>query len=71
MTNIDVNEYGTPVSVHTCTACGTRFTVCPPAGPHFGNECLAEGCSSYDISRDIGLFWDVAQEQGWIHREET
>jgi hypothetical protein len=24
-----------------------------------GDGCLAEGCPSYDISRDVGLFWDV------------
>jgi hypothetical protein len=60
------NEYGTLVSVHICgeAVCGGAFTVCPatPAdrfGDTFGDGCLAEGCPSYDISRDVGLFWDV------------
>lgn len=56
---VTVNEFGTPVSVHTCEACGRMFTVCPPADPEtWGTGCLAEGCPSYDLRRDIDLFWD-------------
>lgn len=47
------NEYGTDVSVHVCSDCGNRFTVCPPAGEDWGG-CLAETCASYDINRDVG-----------------
>lgn len=71
MSALGVNEYGTPVSVHTCPDCGGGFTVCPPAGPQFGAGCLGEGCPSYDPARDIDLFWDVAQEQGWLERGPT
>ena len=56
---VTVNEFGTPVSVHTCDACGELFTVCPPVDiGKWGTGCLAEGCPSYDISRDIDLFWN-------------
>lgn len=54
-----LNEYGTEVSVHRCDACGGTFTVCPAVDENrFGGGCLAEGCPSYDITRDIDLFWD-------------
>lgn len=51
------NQYGTPVSMHRCDGCGFLFTVCPPAGDSWGG-CLGEDCASYDITRDIDLFWD-------------
>ena len=54
------NEYGTPVSRHRCDDCGDEFTVCPES-PNFGG-CLAEGCPSYDISRDIDRVWDGVQK---------
>lgn len=43
-----------------CVGCGMTWTGddCPPASPTFGDGCLAEGCPSYDIRRDVDLFWD-------------
>lgn len=56
---LDRNEYGTLVSVHLCNRCGNRFTVCPPVvDEEWGGECLAEGCASYDLRRDIDLVWE-------------
>lgn len=63
------NEYGTVVSVHTCSACGNEFTVCPPASPEFGNDCLGDTCPSYDIARDADMFFEPAFEAGIIRRE--
>ncbi len=49
---LSTNQYGTEISVHECKGCGSRFTVCPPAGDNWGG-CLAAGCESYDINRDV------------------
>ena len=56
----DKNEYGTPISVHQCLACGHEFTVCPaqPDGVEFGG-CQAPMCSSYDSSRDVDLLFEM------------
>jgi hypothetical protein len=69
----DTNEYGTPVSVHRCDTCGVEFTVCPsvPDGsPRLDDwgSCLAETCDSYDIARDVDMFFEPAFELGWIRR---
>jgi hypothetical protein len=50
------NEYGTPISIHVCSACGDQFTVCPPSAT-FGDECLAITCPSYDPARDAEVFF--------------
>jgi hypothetical protein len=48
-----VNTYGTGVSKHVCETCGSDFTVCPPAtNPENWRNCMADGCASYDPSRD-------------------
>jgi hypothetical protein len=53
---ISANEYGTPVSVHTCRSCGQEFTVCPPVdNEEWGGACLGETCASYDLRRDANL----------------
>lgn len=52
-----VNEYGTPVSIHKCQACGDEYTVCPPCPTENNGGCLAPTCESYDPDRDVeGLF---------------
>lgn len=52
------NEYGTPVSVHTCATCGEEFTVCPPTTiERFGPDCLDPTCASYDPARDAEVFF--------------
>ena len=61
-TGESVNEFGTPVSTHVCDTCGEPFTLCPAQGedkPGWEN-CLAETCPSYDLSRDIDLAWDYS-----------
>lgn len=56
---LGVNEFGTPVSRHLCDSCGRPFSVCPPVEEDsWGGCCLAEGCASYDLTRDIDLVWD-------------
>ena len=48
------NEYGTGTSHHVCDTCKGEFTLTPAVGPEtpgWGN-CMAEGCPSYDPSRD-------------------
>lgn len=67
---LGVNEHGTPVSIHTCTACGATFTVCPAdqAGT-FGEQCLDETCPSYDVTRDIDLFWEAMSDNGLVRRD--
>ena len=54
------NEYGTPVSVHRCEACGEVFRVCPAAKPGQAGweNCLGPDCSSYDPTRDADKFFD-------------
>jgi len=53
---IDHNEYGIPISVHYCTVCGQRFTVCPPSTT-YGDECLMAECASYDPARDAEIYF--------------
>lgn len=53
------NEFGTPISMHTCRSCGEPFTVCPPRDDEeWGGCCLAETCGSYDLTRDADLLWE-------------
>ena len=67
-----LNEYGTPVTALTCVHCGHDFTVCPPVDPEkWGRECLGDACPSYDISRDIDMFWDTAMSGGLIERDHV
>ena len=54
------NGYGVPVSLHRCVYCGSSFTVTPATDNAWGLGCLADGCPSYDISRDVDLFWNYA-----------
>jgi hypothetical protein len=64
-----VNEYGTPVSVLRCASCGTVVSLCPVTTPEkWGDGCLAEGCASYDVARDMDIFFDALDEHGLIHR---
>ncbi len=54
----DVNEYGTPVSVHKCQTCGVEFTLCPAIPDDKADQwpdCLADGCPSYDPERDMDV----------------
>lgn len=67
------NEHGTPISVHVCSACGAIYTVCPRVDDEaaWGTGCLAETCQSYDLARDIDLFFEPAMEAGLIKRGEA
>lgn len=55
MSEFSVNEFGTPVSVHTCAVCGNPFTICPPDPTE--TECLDKVCPSYDPARDADKFF--------------
>lgn len=66
-----VNEIGTPVSEHVCESCGQGFTVCPAVPSEKADEwrgCLADDCSSYDLARDIDIFWEPLADSGLIER---
>lgn len=54
----EYNENGVQVSVHYCHSCGEQFTVCPPSETFGTGGCLAEGCFSYDESRDAERFFE-------------
>lgn len=68
------NEYGTPVTVARCKDCGTVFTVCPVVLPERESQwmgCLADDCPSYDIERDIGIFFEPMMEAGLIREDDA
>lgn len=55
------NEYGQPVTVMVCEACGSLFTVTGDKSLEQwgGAVCLAEECDSYDVTRDVDLMFDI------------
>ena len=56
MSDTKVNEFGTPISEHTCKDCGREFTLCPAdTDGTFGDKCLADDCISYDPDRDAEI----------------
>ena len=67
-----VNRYGTRVTVITCIVCGTEVSLCPYIAPEDldekwgGSVCLGDACPSYDISRDIDMFFEPLAEAGLI-----
>lgn len=70
MWRLGVNEKGTPVSVHRCESCGCQFTVCPlRTVEQWGTGCLADTCESYDIERDVDIFFEPLADAGLIRRE--
>lgn len=65
-----VNEFGTPVSVIRCSSCERVTTVCPvTTTERWGTGCLADDCSTYDLSRDIDIFFEPMSEAGLIRRD--
>lgn len=48
---IERNEHGCWQSVHVCSACDERFTVCPPSAT-WGDLCKAPDCASYEEPQD-------------------
>ena len=68
------NEYGTGVSQHRCDTCGNLFTVCPAIESEQDvrekgwENCLAVGCDSYDVTRDVDLVWEGIQK--FIKRDD-
>lgn len=61
------NEYGTPVTLFSCPACNTTFTVCPAVEDDKLDQwtgCMAEDCTSYDPARDADKLFD----EGKVHR---
>ena len=60
-----VNEYGTPVSVHTCQTCGMEFTLCPLVPDDKSDQwpdCMALECESYDPHRDADILFQSDKE---------
>lgn len=55
------NEYGQPVTVMVCQACGSLFTVTGDTSLEQwgGPVCLAEECESYDVTRDVDLMFGI------------
>ncbi len=68
-----VNQYGTFISIFKCKTCGDEFTVCPAVPTDAldqWTECMSESCASYDVTRDVEIFWDALDDNELIHREE-
>lgn len=63
-----LNEYGTPVSCHTCDTCDKFFTVCSAREPDDTAylSCLGVECASYDPKRDA----DRMFEEGKVRRRD-
>ena len=55
-------------AVFRCIDCRRMYTVTGPPSVHYGISCLADNCSSYDISRDVDIFFEPAMEAGIIRR---
>jgi hypothetical protein len=71
LTAITTNEYGTPVVAGVCDHCGHYYTVCPVPEPDRWDQwgsCLGDECPSYDLSRDIDIFFEALNENGLIGR---
>jgi hypothetical protein len=68
-----VNEYGTPVSVLRCASCGAVVSICPliKDPDAWGDGCLADTCASYDIERDMDLFFEPLMDHGLIGRDDA
>jgi hypothetical protein len=68
------NRLGHKISLHRCDTCGQRFTLIPPVAPNmpgWGN-CLSESCESYDMSRDVDLFFGtIPITRGPLAQEES
>jgi len=57
------NQYGVPIAVYKCAACGREFTVCPAPDKDDGWEsCLADNCPSYDPKRDAEILFMSGKE---------
>lgn len=59
---VGINEYGTPVSLHTCDTCGDEFSVCPEVPECRADEwdgCLSLACGSYEPMRDAELYFGL------------
>lgn len=66
-----INDYGTPVSWFNCDDCGDEFSVCPAVPEDQRDEwdgCMADTCTSYDIERDVSIFFEPMAEAGLIVR---
>lgn len=70
------NEYGIRVSKHKCDTCGIEFTVVPgvdETSSAFDN-CLADGCESYDPDRDAEILFmsdkEIAREKKIISMDK-
>lgn len=58
------NEHGTPVSLFQCESCPSTFTVCPAVPEDRRDQwtgCMADGCSTYDESRDGDKLFDAGK----------
>lgn len=59
----ETNEYGVKVAWFKCDTCGTEYSVCPaPDDDNGWNNCLAEGCESYDPDRDADVLFESSSE---------
>jgi hypothetical protein len=67
-----VNQYGTPVSVLRCADCGTVTSICPPSRPEkWGDGCTLPDCASYDVNRDMDIWFEPLSEHGLIRHKPT
>ena len=60
---LNKNEYGVLVSHHVCDTCGQEYSICPaPSNYEYWNNCLTEGCDSYDPHRDADILFMTNEE---------
>jgi hypothetical protein len=74
LVRVEPNDYGTPTAWGNCDTCGRPYGVCPaPALEKWGNwkNCLADDCPSYDVSRDVDMFFEPMADHGLITRTTT
>lgn len=64
----EIIQHGTRVSVIRCSECQAVVTVCPAVTEAWGTGCLADTCPSYDLSRDVDIFFDALADHGLIGR---
>lgn len=57
------NEYGTPVSKHTCDVCGYKFTVCPARPAYENTPCQMTWCASYSAATDVDKMFEEGTAQ--------
>lgn len=73
---IGTNEFRVEVTEFCCTRCGHSVSICPAVPLDqlerlFGLACLGDTCTSYDLARDVDIFFEPMAEAGLIGRRDA